>query len=81
MATLHHFENRETDMRVEGARLGAVTKTVGWVLLGFAMILGIYTFIDVREGTDLILWTVGILAVLGFVLIAVGNHRRSHNPL
>lgn len=81
MATLHKLDNRETDLRVEGARLGSVLKTVGWTLLGFAILLGIYTFMDVREGTDTILWTVGILAVLGIALIGVGQFRRSHNPL
>lgn len=65
------------DNRLDSQHTGSVLLTVGGILLGMALLLGIYTFQDIREGTSTLLWTVSVLTVIGLVLVAFGAWKRN----
>jgi len=77
MAHLAKMDTVQEDARLAEESLGSVLMTLGGVILGMAAILGIYDFVDVREGTHLMLSMSGGLAVIGLVLMAVGEWKRS----
>jgi hypothetical protein len=64
------------DARVAIQRRGSAALAVGWTLLAFAMIAGIYVFQDIREGTFFFRLYAGVLAVAGIVIIGYGQHLR-----
>ena len=77
MAHLAKMDTAEEDARLAEESLGAVLMTLGGVILGFSAILGIYDFVDIREGTHLMLSLSSGLAVIGLVLMAAGEWKRS----
>lgn len=64
------------DARVAIQRRGSAALAVGWTLLAFAMIAGIYVFQDIREGTFFFRLYAGVLALAGLVIIGYGHHLR-----
>lgn len=79
MAYIERLTTDQEDLRLSTLRLGSVFLACGWTLLGMAILLSIYTFSDVRQGTSLMLWLVGLMGSLGLALVAVGEVKRSHN--
>ena len=78
MAYLAKVDPVQEDARLEQERFGAVLMALGGVILGFAAILGLYNFADIREGTHLMLRMSGGLGFIGLVLLAVGEWKRSY---
>jgi len=52
---------------------------VGFIIFGMGALLSIFNFSDLRQGTHLMLAYTGALIVIGLVLIAYGEYRRSTN--
>lgn len=77
MAYLAKLETAQEDARLAEQRTGSQTMVTGFVILGMAIILSIYNFADIREGTHLMLAMSGGLGLIGLVLIAIGEYRRS----
>jgi hypothetical protein len=67
---------REIEAREE-RRQGSVIMTVGKVLLWMDLILVCFIYVGLRAGSDLFLWWVLGEAVLGFVLMVIGSHKRA----
>jgi len=67
---------KKEDETLEQERLGSVLITVGGVLFMFGLILGIYNFADIREGTHLMLALTGTFALLGLFLMAIGEWKK-----
>lgn len=79
MGYLVKVDPAKEDATMEQERLGATLITTGGVLLGMALILGIYNFSDIREGTYLMLAISGSCAFLGLFLMAVGEWKKKTN--
>jgi hypothetical protein len=67
------------DAKMAAQRRGSVALAVGWTLLAFAMIAGIYVFQDFREGTRLFVHYAGVLALLGLMMVGYGRRLRRFN--
>ena len=77
MAHLAKMDTVQEDASLAEESLGSVLMTLGGVILGMGAILGIYDFVDIREGTHLMLSMSSGLAVIGLVLMAAGEWKRS----
>ncbi len=77
MPYLAKLETAQEDERLQQQRTGSQMMMLGWVILGMAGILGIYNFVDLREGTHLMLGTSTVLGLIGLVLIAIGEYKRA----
>ena len=78
MPYIVNLEAAQADELIKQQRKGSQTMTVGGVFFVMAMVLGIYTFIDHREGTHLMQALSGIYGLIGLILLAIGEWRRSH---
>jgi hypothetical protein len=67
------------DAKLQAQRRGSVALAVGWTLLGFAMLVGIFVFQDLREGTRLFIGYSGVLALAGAILLGYGTRLRRLN--
>jgi hypothetical protein len=79
MPYLAKLEQAQEDARLRQQRTGSQAMILGFVILGFAAVLGIYNFADLREGTRLMLSMSGGLAFIGLVLIAFGEYKRAES--
>lgn len=69
------------DNTVENRRLGSVLLTIGWILLWFDAMLGVFFFHSLRNGS--MFWPIwlGIQGVLGLALVMIGTrYRRAVGP-
>ncbi|MGA2989624.1 MAG: hypothetical protein ABSD88_04040 [Candidatus Korobacteraceae bacterium] len=74
------MENSRTyDAKTKAQRRGSVALAVGWTLLAMAMLVGIYVFQDIREGTHFFIAYAGVMAFIGVMAIGYGQHLRSAN--
>lgn len=78
MPYLAKMDAVQEDARLAQESLGSVLMTLGGVILGMAAVLGIYDFADIREGTHLMLTISGGLVIIGLILMAVGEWKRSY---
>jgi hypothetical protein len=78
MPYLARVDAVQEDARLAQESLGSVLLTLGGVILGMAAVLGIYDFADIREGTHLMLTISGGLVIIGLILMAVGEWKRSY---
>ena len=67
------------DAKMRAQRRGSVALAVGWTLLAMAMVVGIYVFQDIREGTHFFVAYAGFMALLGLISIGYGGHLRRTN--
>ncbi len=79
MPYLQKLNTPDEDVTVSDLHKGSTFLACGWTLLGMAILLSIYIFIDFREGTKLMSVWVGAIGTLGLVLIGVGEVKRSHS--
>jgi hypothetical protein len=66
----------EIETRMSRYRNGAVMATCGWIILGFAFVLALFWYNSVKDGDLFWRALTGSTAVIGVVLIGVGNHFR-----
>ena len=71
--------SRNYDVRMQALRRGSVALAVGWTMLAFAMLMGIYVFQDLREGTRFMIVYSGVIAAAGMVTAGYGQHLRRAN--
>jgi hypothetical protein len=62
---------------LEEQRSGAVTMTVGKVLLWMDLILACFVYVGLRVGSHLFLWWVLGEGAVGVVLIGIGAHKKA----
>lgn len=79
MPHIEHPNSREEDDRLFEQQNGSEFMIVGFIIFGMGAMLSIFNFSDLRQGTHLMLAYTGILIVIGLVLIAYGEYRRSTN--
>jgi hypothetical protein len=69
------------DDTVENRRLGSVFLSLGWILLWFDAMLGVFFFISLRSGSWFWPIWLGIEGALGLALVMMGTHyRRAVGP-
>ncbi len=68
---------RAMNATVRDQKAGSVAQTVGWTLVLFGFITGVWVLIGFREGSYFWLWYTLALAVIGAFLIGWGSMRRS----
>lgn len=68
----------DNEIRMSRYRNGSLMLTCGWIILGFAIMLGLFWYNSVKGGD--IFWRAltGSVAVVGVILIGLGNHYRRH---
>ncbi len=79
MPHIEQPNSREEEDRLFEQQNGSEFMIVGFIIFGVGAMLSIFNFSDLRQGTHLMLAYTGILIVLGLVLIAYGEYRRSTN--
>ena len=79
MPHIEYANSREEDDRLFEQQNGSEFMIVGFIIFGMGAMLSIFNFSDLRQGTHLMLAYTGILIVIGLVLIAYGEYRRSTN--
>jgi hypothetical protein len=74
------MENSKTyDAKTGGQRRGSVAVAVGWTLLAMSMVVGVYVFQDIREGTHFFIAYAGAMGLIGLMLIGYGQRLRRSN--
>jgi hypothetical protein len=68
--------SRSYDARMRAQRRGSIALAVGWTLLVFAMLMGMYVFQDLREGTRLMIAYSGAVAMAGIMAVSYGLRLR-----
>ena len=68
--------SRSYDARMRAQRRGSIALAVGWTLLVFAMLMGMYVFQDLREGTRFMIAYSGAMAMAGIMTVGYGQHLR-----
>ncbi len=81
MPYLVRGDQSSEDEHLSELRSGSVWMVTGFIFFGFAAMLGIYDFIDTRQGSHTMLVTTGILGLIGLVLIGLGELRRNQNTV
>jgi len=66
-----------SDDALKQQRLGAVMQVLGWTLIAFDCIIGVWIWVGLRSGSFFWVWWVAIEGVLGLALIGLGTRRRS----
>lgn len=79
MPHIEYPNSKEEEYRLFEQQDGSEFMIVGFVIFGMGAMLSIFNFSDLRQGTHLMLAYTGILIVIGLVLIAYGEYRRSTN--
>lgn len=77
MPYLAKLDTAQEDARLREQRIGSQTMILGFVIFGMGIILSMFDFVDVREGTHLMLAISGVLALIGLVLVGIGEFRRA----
>jgi len=71
--------SRNNDAKTRAQRRGSIALAVGWTLLSFAMLMGIYVFQDVREGTRFMIGYSGAIGLVGIIAAGYGHRVRRLN--
>ena len=71
--------SRNYDAKTRAQRRGSIALAVGWTLLSFAMLMGIYVFQDVREGTRFMIGYSGAIGLVGIITAGYGHRVRRLN--
>ncbi len=71
--------SRNYDAKMRAQRRGSIALAVGWTLLSFAMLMGIYVFQDVREGTRFMIGYSGAIGLAGIITAGYGHRVRRLN--
>jgi hypothetical protein len=79
MPHIEYPNSKEEDSRLFEQQDGSEFMIVGFIIFGMGAMLSIFNFSDLRQGTHLMLAYTSILIVIGFLLIAYGEYRRSTN--
>ncbi len=67
---------QQTDSELGAQQDGAIMMAVGWTLLGMFILVGIFTFSAVRQGTPSWLIFEALIGIPGLVLVGLGVARR-----
>lgn len=66
----------QTEARMRRERSGSFMLTLGWIILGFAVMLGVFWYNSVKDGDLLWRAMTGSIGFIGVVLIGLGNYFR-----
>lgn len=76
MATV---DRRTEDAKIDRMRTGSITMMAGWILLGMAILFGVFVFQEYRDGTHLWRYFIYGMGLIGLVLVLVGARQRKMN--
>jgi hypothetical protein len=79
MPHIEYPNSREEDYRLFEQQDGSEFMIIGCIIFAAGAALSIFNFSDLRQGTRLMLAYTSILIVIGLVLIAFGEYKRSTN--
>ena len=79
MAHIEQSNSQEEEHLLLEQRTGSQFLIVGAVFLGMGIVLSIFDFSDLRQGTHLMVMYSGALLLIGLVLMAIGQYKRSYN--
>lgn len=79
MAHIERANSQEEEHLLLEQRTGSQFLIVGAVFCGMGVLLSIFDFSDLRQGTHLMLMYSGTLLLIGLVLMAIGQYKRSYN--
>jgi hypothetical protein len=79
MAHIERPNSQEEEHLLVEQRTGSQLLITGTIFFGMGMLLSIFVFSDLRQGTHLMLCYSGTLLLIGVVLMAIGQYKRSYN--
>ena len=79
MAHIEQANSQEEEHLLLEQRTGSQFLIIGAVFFAMGIVLSIFDFSDLRQGTHLMLMYSGALLLIGLVLMAIGQYKRSHN--
>ena len=79
MAHIERANSQEEEHLLVEQRTGSQLLITGTIFFGMGSLLSIFDFSDWRQGTHLMLYYSGTLLLIGLVLMAIGQYKRSYN--
>jgi FtsH-binding integral membrane protein len=79
MPHIEHPNSREEEYRIFEQQDGSEWMIIGAIIMAVGIIVSIFTFSDLRQGTHLMIAYTTILILIGLVLVGYGEFKRSHN--
>jgi hypothetical protein len=79
MPHIEYPNSKEEEYRLFEQQDGSDFMIIGFIIFAVGASLSIFNFSDLRQGTHLMLAYTSTLIVIGLVLIAVGEYKRSTN--
>ncbi len=64
------------DQAMDTQRLGAILITIGWQLIAFDFLVGVWIWVGFRTGSCLWRWGVVATGIFALFLLWFGNHKR-----
>ncbi len=65
------------DEAMDTQRLGAILITIGWQLIAFDSLVGVWIWVGFRTGSFFWFWWVVATGILALFLLWFGNHKRA----
>ncbi len=65
------------DQAMDTQRLGAILITIGWQLIAFDSLVGVWIWVGLRSGSMFWLWWVLATGIVALFLLWFGNHKRA----
>ena len=65
------------DQAMDTQRLGAILITIGWQLIAFDSLVGVWIWVGFRTGSFFWLWWVVVTGIVALFLLWFGNHKRA----
>ena len=65
------------DQAMDTQRLGAILITIGWQLIAFDSLVGVWIWVGFRTGSFFWFWWVVATGVFALFLLWFGNHKRA----
>ncbi len=79
MPHIEQANSQEEQDRLLEQQDGSEILIAGMMFFGMGLLLSIFDFSDLRQGTDTMIVYTGCLLLIGVALAAVGEYKRSYN--
>jgi hypothetical protein len=65
------------DQAMDTQRLGAILIAIGWQIIAFDSLVGVWIWVGLRSGSMFWLWWVLATGMVALFLLWLGNHKRA----
>jgi hypothetical protein len=79
MPHIEYANSQEEQDRLLEQQDGSEILITGMMFFGMGVVLSIFNFSDLRQGTYTMVIYTSALIVIGLILVAIGKYKRSYN--